>query len=202
MKKFRYSKQRSLAQSFSIILRKSKKTPLTLRAVLEIISGRGKPLILILLCLPFCQPLQIPGLSTPFGLLIMFVALRIAFGHRLWLPKSLLEKKIPRHTLKKVIARSTWVMQKFTHPRLAWLCNQGVLHVVHGLVLAVLGLFLALPLPIPLTNIIAAWSILIISIGLIEEDGVFIIIGYAIPILSFLAFYFLVFKKVAAIFWS
>ncbi len=195
MKKSKYGYHRSLEKSFALILKRSKRAPVTLRMIFTIMSGKGKPLILIFLSLPFCLPIQIPGLSTPFGLVIMFIALRIAFGKRIWLPKSILNKKIPSHFLRKVIDKSTWVLiklKRIMHPRLHWVCDHPISHLIHGLCLAILGFFLALPLPIPLTNLIAAWSILIISIGLLEEDGIFVLVGYAIPVLFGLGFYFLI----------
>jgi hypothetical protein len=58
---------------------------------------------MLLFSLPFCQPIQIPGFSTPFGILLAFIGLRIAFGHRVWFPKKLLEKKISYRVLKKFL---------------------------------------------------------------------------------------------------
>jgi hypothetical protein len=42
------------------------------------------------------------------------------------------------------------------------------------------GLLLALPLPIPFTNTIPALAIAAISLGLVEEDGYLIVIGFFI----------------------
>jgi hypothetical protein len=44
--------------------------------------------------------------------------------------------------------------------------------------------FLLLPLPIPLTNTVPAWVILLIAAGLLERDGVFIALGYVIAVAS------------------
>jgi hypothetical protein len=51
---------------------------------------------------------------------------------------------------------------------------------VNGAMLAALGIFLALPLPIPLTNVITAWAIFLISLGILEDDGLFIFLGYGL----------------------
>lgn len=37
---------------------------------------------------------------------------------------------------------------------------------------------MSLPLPIPLTNLLPAYTILFLSIGLLESDGLFILFGY------------------------
>ena len=58
------------------------------------------------------------------------------------------------------------------------------MHVVNGLVIALLGIFLALPLPIPLSNLTAAWAIFLIAFGLLEDNGIFVLIGYGVIILT------------------
>ena len=37
---------------------------------------------------------------------------------------------------------------------------------------------MSLPLPIPLTNLVPAYTILVLAIGLLESDGLFILVGY------------------------
>ena len=57
-----------------------------IREMVEILHGRGLQFVVILLCLPFLTPVTIPGISMPFGLAIALCGLRIAFGHKPWLP--------------------------------------------------------------------------------------------------------------------
>jgi hypothetical protein len=53
-------------------------------------------------------------------------------------------------------------------------------------------LILALPLPIPLTNVLAAIPILILGFGLLEEDGIAIVIAYFFALICFTAFFLMV----------
>lgn len=172
----------SLAETFSEILKESSKKPVTVDRLLRLLSGRGYPFILLLLSLPFCQPLMIPGFSTPFGIVIFFIGLRMSLNHRYWwMPRWIGKKTIPHESLEKIVEKGGWLHQKlkrFIHPRLTWLSTNYAMRVFNGLLLALLGLFLALPLPIPLSNMVAGWSIFLISLGLIEDDGAFIIAGY------------------------
>ena len=155
--------------------------------VLRVLSGKGRFLILILLSLPFCQPIQIPGLSTFFGLGIAFMGLRMAFGKRVWIPKGILAKEIAPGFLQKMTTKAlglTRRMKRWIHPRYDWICHYPLMRLVNGLIISVLGIFLALPLPIPLSNLLAAWSICLIALGLLEDDGVFVLIGYGISLLT------------------
>lgn len=179
----------------SFLLLKKADSDLTIAEVLKILAGRGYPLLLILFSLPFCQPIQIPGLSTPFGILIGFIGLRIAFGHRVWLPKYILEKKLSKEVIHQMSSKGLWLTQKiskFTFARWKLISQNPLFQVINGLVVAILGLILALPLPIPLSNIICAWAILFMSIGLLEDDGIFITLAYAIGAFSILSLIFLI----------
>ena len=62
------------------------------------------------------------------------------------------------------------------------------MHIINCLAICILGIFLALPLPIPLSNLTAAWSIFLIALGILEDDGVFVLIGYLISFLTIIVF--------------
>ena len=167
-------------QDSLLFLRKSKGA-MTLRAFLKQMAGKGASVVIIFLTLPFCLPIHLPGLSTPFGIVIALVGLQILFGRAMWLPKSLLEKKLSPAFLKKVIRRSLSLMRKLKHlirPRLLFLSGSGVMRAVHGFTTILLGLLLALPLPIPTTNLGFAWPLLFLNAGFLERDGLFILVGY------------------------
>ncbi|MBS0585858.1 MAG: exopolysaccharide biosynthesis protein [Verrucomicrobia bacterium] len=173
-------KKATLKEILTSLKKKTEKSRLSLEEVLHVLSGRGRALVLLFLTLPFCQPIQIPGVSTPFGLAIAFIALRMAFGKNIWLPKKILAKKFSSKAISKIVDKTLWLLHKtkrFTHPRLKWFCHSLPMQITTGVVIFLLGLFMALPLPIPLSNMIAAWSILFFSLGVLEDDGLFVLIG-------------------------
>ncbi|NGX38044.1 MAG: hypothetical protein K1000chlam2_01213 [Chlamydiae bacterium] len=179
----------------SLVLIQKHKGPMSLRTLLKFLAKKGPILVILILILPFCQPFHIPVLSTFFGLAIALVAFQIVFGQPFWLPKFLLSKKISTSVLKKVLRKSLVVIEKlkrWIHPRWTWLCKSAVMKVLNGLVIALLALFLALPLPIPTTNLGVAWPILLICLGLLENDGLFVFLGYFVGIVYFVFFITLV----------
>lgn len=184
----------TLEQGILLLKEQAQSKPITIGEILRILSGKGRPLLLILLSLPFCQPLQIPGLSLPFGLAAAFIGLRMAFGKHVWLPQKLLTKSISHRTLKTITDKTLLITNKikpWIHPRLYWLCHSPIMEKVNGIMVFIMGLFLALPLPIPLSNLTAAWSIFLLSLGILEDDGVFVLIGYAMFILT-ISFFLLI----------
>jgi hypothetical protein len=182
---------KTLEERMLLLLYKAKSTPISIGEILTTLSGKGKSLLLILLCLPFCQPIQIPGVSTPFGLAIAFLGLRLAFGKQVWLPKSLKAQTIRPSTLEKLINKSLWLIKKskrWLHPRLAWLYSYRLTQIINGMLVAILGILLALPLPIPFSNMTAAWSIVLLALGMLEEDGFFLLAGYVLSLATFVFF--------------
>lgn len=103
----------------------------------------------------------------------------------MWLPYTLLDRKIPAKTLHLIAERTLKVIQKmrkWVHPRWFWCHGTAGVRILNGLLLAGLGLFLALPLPIPFSNLAAAWAIVLIALGILEDDGLVICVGYGIAL--------------------
>ena len=178
----------SLEEVETLVLSKKETS---LRSIMKILAGKGHATILIILSIPFCLPIQIPGFSTPFGIAIAFIGLRIAFGKRPWLPKWLLEKKFSQTNLLQLLKKTKKAVskvQKAIKPRLSFLATTPSLHRLNGILVCLLALLLALPLPLPLTNLFSAFPILFMGFGLLEEDGVCILISYALSLLCFAFF--------------
>jgi hypothetical protein len=185
---------RKLSEELADLRLRFAERSVTLHEVIHTLRGRAYTLLLILFALPFITPIPLPGLSTPFGLAIAFIALRLALGQRPWLPMKLQRKELPAGFFAKVFtvaARVISFMEKFLRPRLAVLTGSGVLQQLHAFVILIAALTLLLPLPIPFTNSFPAWTILLLAGGLLERDGVFILAGYAVFALGVLYFVFL-----------
>jgi hypothetical protein len=166
----------------------------TLREVIYTLHGRAYMLLVLLLALPFITPIPLPGLSTPFGLAIMLIALRLSLGQRPWLPMSLQRRELPAGFLRKLFAVAERVLrlfEKFLRPRLTFLSDTPLLAQLHAVLMLVAAAALLLPLPIPFTNSFPAWTILLLAAGLLERDGLFILGGYLIFIAGVFYFVFL-----------
>ncbi len=190
---------RRLSEELADLRNRFADQPVTLREVIYTLRGRAYTLLLILLSLPFLTPLPLPGLSTPFGLAIGFIAMRLSLGRRPWLPMKLQRKQLPAGFFSKVFtvaARVIAFLEKFLRPRLAPLTASTVLLRMHAFVILLAALTLLLPLPIPFTNSFPAWAILLLAAGLLERDGLFILAGYAVFVLG--VFYFVFLGEAAA----
>jgi len=128
--------------------------------------------VLTLIAIPFF------GLSTPFGLAIALVGMQLAIGlPRPWLPKRARRRELSMTMLDRVLsllARRTKWLSRSTRRRYERLLIPRLVGV--GIVL--LGLGLALPLPIPGSNMIFLIPLFVYAVGLLERDGVWILVGH------------------------
>jgi hypothetical protein len=128
--------------------------------------------ILTLIAIPFF------GLSTPFGLAIALIGVQMIVGRtKPWLPKRARKRELSMTMLDKVagiLARRTKWIARSTKRRWEWSISTRLVGV--GITLLALGL--ALPLPIPGSNLIFLIPIFIYAIGVLERDGVWIVVGH------------------------
>lgn len=174
-----------------MILREFEVETVTLREVIGLLHGRGFVLLLLLLALPFSTPVPLPGLSTPFGLIIALIGVRLAIGAKPWLPAKLLDTRLPPKVFAKVFAVARKIIlafERLLRPRMLWVTGSPLREQLHAIPIVVCAVLLLLPLPIPFSNTIPAWSIMLTAAGLLERDGVFILAGYGTTVLG-LAFF-------------
>ena len=153
---------------------------LTLFELKQSLKGRGSAMLLILLALPFCF-IAIPGLSTPFGIAICLIGGCLVMGREPWLPRFILRWRLSSTRLAQLLTGTIKVarhLERFVRPRLAFLhAGPGMLRLIGlGIVIASLGLML--PLPIPFSNSIPAWAVVLLAIGMMENDGLCVLLGH------------------------
>ncbi len=176
-------KPRKLSEELADLRQRFDHRPVTLREVIYTLGGRAYMLLVILLALPFVTPIPLPGLSTPFGMAIGFIALRLTLGQRPWLPKKLQRKELPASFFRKVFAVAAGLirlLEKLLRPRLAVLTGSGVRLQLHAFIMLIAAIVLLPPLPIPFSNTFPALVILLLAGGLLERDGVFVLAAYAV----------------------
>jgi hypothetical protein len=185
------ARARKLSEEFAVILREFEVETVTLREVMARLHGRGYVLLLMLLALPFCTPIPLPGVSTPFGLIIALIGARLVFGAKPWLPARLLDTRLSPAVFRKVFAWTQKIVlwfEKVLRPRMLWLTSSPALEQLHAVPIVVCALLLLLPLPVPFSNVIPAWAVMLLAGGLLERDGAFITAGYVAAVIAVVYF--------------
>ena len=131
---------------------------------------------LAMISLPFV------GLSAPFGLAVSFLGGQMLVGrNRPWLPGRLRRHLVAMSTLAWLgdrVTRWTLGLERWIKPRFTML-TRGPFWAMIGLGLMIQGIGLSLPLPFPGSNWVFAVPILIYGIGLLEDDGLLVVISHA-----------------------
>ncbi|MBE2215002.1 MAG: exopolysaccharide biosynthesis protein [Opitutaceae bacterium] len=152
----------------------------TLGEIFDYLAGRGHAALMVVMALLTFLPV----ISVVTGPILVFVGLRFSFGKRPWLPKWLLERTVQRATIAS-IANTCERIEKRTarilRPRAVGLVRNIWLHRALGVVVAICGALL--PLPIPFTNIPLAVPVIVIGLALLEDDGLYASIGLALGVL-------------------
>jgi hypothetical protein len=183
--------RQKLSEEMAGLARVFQDRPVRVRELVETTRDRGYDLVLIFLVLPFLTPISLPFISTPFGLSVAVIGLRMALGQKPSLPQRLLEKELPPRFFSKLLRAASRLlrgMEYFLRPRLAFMRETFVFQRLTGILIAISGFYLLLPLPIPLTNFMPAVTILLLAAGALERDGVFLIGGWMMFGLSTLYF--------------
>jgi hypothetical protein len=174
---------RRLSEDLRELLRQANGRTLNIGQLEAILHGRGFALFILLLCLPFLFPIAIPGLSMPFGVVITLMGMRLVFGLKPSLPGFIVGREVPHSMLEKMVnagVRLCVRMENLVKPRWFFLQRGPVMGRLLGLLMASGGIQLSLPLPplIPLSNTIPAISLVFLTAGMVERDGILIFCGY------------------------
>jgi hypothetical protein len=164
-------------KKISLVLKKGRSV--SVRRFLFILSGKGKLLFLTFFALPLAQ---IPGFSIFFGLLICYFGLRIGFYKKsIWLPNFIQKKKIPPYFLKKSVHQILFVLKilkRWSFSRYTWATRLLVTHRLNGIMIAIVGISLAMCPPIPFIGTIAFAPGFLIGVGLLNDDSIYLVLGY------------------------
>jgi hypothetical protein len=177
---------RKLSQELHALAERFNESAVSLAEVMNALGARASGLLVIILALPFCAPITIPGLSTPFGLVILLITARFALGLPPWLPRRLLALRLPPRFFRRVLEGASrfvgWIEHRL-RPRWPWLSASVGRVRAHTAMIGIAALLLLLPLGgIPFTNTLPALAIVIGTLGLMERDGLAIVIGYLLVV--------------------
>lgn len=126
-----------------------------------------------------------PPIATISALIIMFFSAQMVIGFReVWLPKFITEKSIKRTALALIVGKSSLYLsklEKFTRRRLTFM-NYDIMEKFIGVILFILA---AISLtPVIFANSVPGIAMIMVSFGLLNKDGLMIIVGFAIGLIS------------------
>ena len=151
---------------------------LTVGGMVAILRDRAFALLVVLLGLPNCLPMP-PPIPLVCGLLLLLVAVQMIAGMDApWLPRKVLKQSIARETVERAVSKAVPLLrrlERWSQPRLSLFETALGMRALGVLILALaMALIVAPPFfgQIPLGLAIA-----LIGLGLVERDGIVVLIG-------------------------
>jgi hypothetical protein len=151
---------------------------LPLSGMLAGVGRRAFGMLLLISALPAFIP--IPGGGAISGPLTMLVGVQLLTGRRQpWLPRVIARRGPHRGALARFqrhIARPLAWLEKLVRPRLSGIFRHRAATVCSGVLLVMLGVLMALP--VPFTNYPLGGLILLFALALLERDGVLMLVAW------------------------
>jgi hypothetical protein len=175
-----------LSAIFGEIDKVSKEKPITFASLVLFLGDQSHGFLTLFLILPFVLPLSIPGMSVPFGIVISTVMGAWILDRPPWLPKFLRHRPVSHSVVTKICGYGQRIFSKIeflVRPRLEFFIDLKFVRLIIALVIIAAALFLALPLP-PGTNFLPSLIIFLLSLSILERDGLIALLGISVFLFS------------------
>jgi hypothetical protein len=193
---------KTLKETFSRIKEELPDDGVTLSIVLELLGKKSHFMLSGFLALPFLVPVSIPGSSTILGAIILLIGIGLVLDRPPKLPERLMTHTFPTDKFRTCVSHgSIWIhrLEKISYRRFSTLCEGSLIRKVNGLVFVLSSLLLMAPLAfIPFSNTFPGLAILMLSIGILQHDGIMILLGYLFLIVTLFYFAVIAFMGVSA----
>jgi len=189
-------KRRRLSEVLEEIALDPMRDRISIADLIAAMDGRAFGALLLIFALPNVLPTP-PGTSGILGLPLIFLAAQLMMGRKPWLPAFIATRSMERSAFATLVGKMTPILgraEKLLVPRLAFMITPAA---QKGLGAALLILALVLALPIPLGNMLPALAMTIISLGMLERDGLWVGIGLILGVVSLVIVWGVVWALVA-----
>ncbi|SDX90924.1 exopolysaccharide biosynthesis protein [Nitrosomonas sp. Nm33] len=173
------NKERTTSELLQLVVIQNTSEKMSVGQIKNSLRERGFGILLAIAALPICLPIPAPpGYTTFFSIPLFIFSIQMMWGMKSpWLPGWISKKEISKKSLEKLIVKATtWLrkIESYLHPRLTYISVRAWERII-GIFAFIFTISIALP--IPLVNVPPGWGILIMSLGLLNKDGLTIIVG-------------------------
>lgn len=187
----------ALGEKIELVIEKLPPVEVTLVEIMDIVGADSLLLLTVFLSLVFLVPVSIPGVSTVFGTGILLIGITRLFSRKLWLPDVIANRKLSSEKLGEGFKRAlVWFrrLEKISRShRLSGLTSEGLMTVLTNLSFILAAVLLMAPFGfIPFSNTLPALALIFLSVGMIQRDGGFILLGNLSNVATIIYFGFLI----------
>ncbi|MEM0986750.1 MAG: exopolysaccharide biosynthesis protein [Pseudomonadota bacterium] len=170
----------TLLESIEALAVDAQEDGFSLAEIMDRLDERAFGAMLFVLALPCCIPF-LYGVPQVVSLPMMAIAAQMAWGREEpWLPGALARRRVNREGLSSTAKGGKkwfgWV-ERIARPRLTFLTGRGPERAIGVL----LCLFCAsILVPLPMTNTTPGFAVALVAFGLMERDGLLVLVGLVI----------------------
>jgi hypothetical protein len=169
----------------------------TLLQIRDLIGREGMMLLTAFLTIIFLVPVSIPGVSTVFGGGILLLSIARMFRRPVWLPQKIGKRTVSTEKLRSGMERGLkWFqrLERISRPhRMPWLMRGKFVGAINNFALILGAVLLMAPFGlIPFSNTLPAVALLFLAIGILQRDGVCILLGHLSNIATIVYFSILI----------
>ena len=160
---------------------------ITVSELMRLMEGRARAALILIFAFPNVLPAP-PGLSALLGLPLLYLTSQMMLGRIPWLPRFIGARGMQRSTFAALVERAVPFLnraERLLRPRWTWMVSHSAEKLLGALALI---LAVVVTLPIPLGNMMPAFAICLIALGVLERDGLWaglgVVVGLAALLLS------------------
>ncbi|MFK7869528.1 MAG: exopolysaccharide biosynthesis protein [Roseobacter sp.] len=167
----------AISQRLTQLTQDAEGEAVTLNWILEQLHERAFGLFLLFLALPCCIPF-LYGIPQVVSLPLMFVSAQILLGRTTpWLPERLGQRTVTVSGLENLARRAgPWLrkIESVSKPRQAALTRAPLDRFVG---FALVAFSASILVPLPGTNTVPGFAVVVVSMGLLQRDGILVLVG-------------------------
>jgi hypothetical protein len=157
------------------------RTRVSVEDLLRAMDGRAFGALLLIFAFPNALPTP-PGTSGILGLPLLYLSAQMMLGRPPWLPRLIAVRSMAHADFGSLVEKvNPWLIwaDKFMAPRFQLLVSPQAERLLGAFILV---LATVLVLPIPLGNMLPAFAICLIALGVLEKDGLWVLAGIGVGV--------------------
>ena len=156
---------------------------ITCNSLIELLGPRSHVLAILVFSLLNLLPGP-PGYSVLIGLAIMGFSVLMILGAPIRLWSFVGDRRLPVGLMLKLLeflARFTRIISRLSRPRITWMASRPVMPFI-AVFAFLMGVFMLVP--IPFTNTLPSLGLAIICVGILNKDGLAMLMGIVIGLIG------------------
>lgn len=175
--------RKRFSQILDGIIADDRRERVSVQDLMQAMDARAVAALILLFALPNVVPTP-PGTSSILGLPLLYLTAQMMLGKLPWLPAIIADRSMTRADFGTFIGRVTPLLarvERLLKPRALFLTSPRGEKIIGGVCLL---LAVVLALPIPLGNMLPAFAITLMALGVLERDGLWVLLGAVVAVLS------------------